>query len=81
MNKQIDELEKNLLNIINNCGLPVGVVYFVVKDILNELQKMYSQAVINENKPENQSSAEEETENEQSGINTTESDLQHTVNG
>ena len=33
--------KNNMVNIINNSGLPVGVVYYIMKDLLNDIQNAY----------------------------------------
>lgn len=37
----INILKNNIANVIQNSQLPVGVVYYVLKDVINELQIAY----------------------------------------
>lgn len=41
-NLRVDNLRVGLANIINNCNLPIGVVYFILKDVLTEVYSLYS---------------------------------------
>ena len=41
INTTINIFKENMANVINNSQLPVGVVYFVVKDILLEVEGAY----------------------------------------
>lgn len=71
----IKYFHQQLINLINNCGLQAGTAYFVVKDVLNELEKIYNQNVQEDYQTSNQETQsieipvnenynEEETENE-----------------
>ena len=35
-NTYLHDFRNNMINTINDSGLPVGVVYYIMKDILNE---------------------------------------------
>lgn len=48
MNLQIEITKQNLVNDINNSGLPVGVVLYIMKDLVNDLEKNYNQIINNE---------------------------------
>ena len=39
---------KQIENIINESKLPIDCVYFVFKDIINELENIYSQEIVKE---------------------------------
>lgn len=41
INTMIQELHRNLIKDINSSQLPVGVVFFVLKDIFNETERSY----------------------------------------
>lgn len=41
MNYNIKTFHDNLIELINNCGLPIGTAYFVVKDCLSQLEIGY----------------------------------------
>ncbi len=45
MNKEIEKLRLNIAQAINDSQLPVGVVYFVLKDIVNETSYFYTQSL------------------------------------
>jgi len=44
-NIAIKDFYDKMLYLINNCGLPVGAAYFVIKDLLNEVEKAYYYSV------------------------------------
>ena len=45
LNTMMQELQRNLIKDINTSKLPVGIVYFVLKDIFNETEKSYIDAI------------------------------------
>lgn len=47
-NLKIDVFRQQLLQIISNSNLPVSVVVYIIKDIYNEINDLYKQAVMNE---------------------------------
>lgn len=54
MNIQIEQTKQNLVNNINNSGLPVGVALLIVKDILRELEFNYNQIIMQQYQTEPQ---------------------------
>ena len=52
MNNAIKNTYDKLIDIINSCGLPVGVAYFIIKDISNQLYIGYEEAINNEKNAE-----------------------------
>lgn len=42
-----DIFYKTLMSVIQNSGLDVGAVYFILKDILHEIEKLYEQCLAN----------------------------------
>lgn len=42
MNLKLKNLEKNIIFEINNSDLPVGVVYYIIKNLLNEIEQLYN---------------------------------------
>lgn len=40
-NTQLYNLKNDLVNIINKSGLPVGVAYYIIKDLFMEIQNAY----------------------------------------
>lgn len=55
MNYQIEIFHQEIINILNKSGLPIGVAYYIMKDVLKELEDAYIQAI---NKEKNQTSEE-----------------------
>lgn len=52
-NLSIKYFHQQLIALINNSGLPVGTVYFIIKDILNELEKTYLNCAYRESQEDN----------------------------
>jgi len=82
-NLSIKYFQQELYKVINNCGLPVGTAYFVLKDILNELEKTFNDCVYEESKNSQNTNTEtinipqntmfkEEKENEGTNANASE---------
>ena len=46
---QLNDLKNNITQIINNSNLPVDAVYYVMKDIMNELTAVYNRQIEIEN--------------------------------
>lgn len=44
-NTQLNNLKTDLINTINQSGIPVGVVYYLLKDILSEVTDSYKQTL------------------------------------
>lgn len=44
MNFAIKQFYEALIQLINNCGLPIGTAYFILKDLTKELEQGYEQA-------------------------------------
>lgn len=68
MNIQINQFYNDMMNIITKSELPAGVIYFVVKDLLFNIEAAYQQDIIiqqyqtqndNEEKEENSSIGQE----------------------
>ena len=64
LNTMIQELQSNLIKDINASKLPVGIVFFVLKDIFNETEKSYINA-LNAEKMAKPEEVKEEIENEE----------------
>ena len=45
MNLQIEKIKQDIINIINNSGLPIGVIYYLFKDIDSEISSEYNRAL------------------------------------
>lgn len=48
INSKINQVTSAITQILNNSGLPVGVGYLIVKDILNQLNEGYQYAITQE---------------------------------
>lgn len=48
MNFEMEIFHEQLIEIINKSGLPIGAAYYIVKDVLNELEIGYRKAIMNE---------------------------------
>ena len=47
-NMGIDVFKSNIANTIATSQLPVGVIYYVLKDVFNEIQDLYKEVIIKE---------------------------------
>lgn len=47
-NTCLNNLKNDLVNTINKSNLPVGVLYYIVKDLFMDVQNAYEQALKNE---------------------------------
>ena len=45
INTLIIVLKENLSNVINNSQLPIGIVYYVLKDLLIEVEGVYEKSL------------------------------------
>ena len=52
-NSSIKYFQQELIQLINNSNLPVGTVYFVLKDSLNEVEKLFNDCIIKESQSTN----------------------------
>jgi hypothetical protein len=48
INYSIESFRKDIYDAVNNSQLPIGTIYFVVKDIFNEITGAYQNAVMQE---------------------------------
>lgn len=69
MNLQIENVKQNIINIINNSGLPIGIIYYLFKDINAEISSGYNKALNYEKQQqlekEKQEKQQEENKDEQ----------------
>ena len=65
LNTMIQELQSNLIKDINASKLPVGIVFFVLKDIFNETEKSYVNALNAEKMAKPEEVKEEVIDNEE----------------
>lgn len=61
MNLQIENFRNEILKSINNCGLPVGIAVYVMKDCYRDLLKAYDE-VLEEEKIEAEKGTDAKTE-------------------
>ena len=47
-NMNINIFKDNLANLIGNSQLPIGVTYYVLKDVFNEIQNLYNETLAKE---------------------------------
>ena len=45
INTLINVFKENVSNVINNSQLPIGIVYYVLKDLLSEVEKIYTKSL------------------------------------
>lgn len=57
---EIENIKKQIINLLTNRDLPVALVYYLLKDILNEIEKIYKEAMIAEIKQDQETPTEEE---------------------
>lgn len=55
INVNIEQFRENLLNSINECGLPIGVAYLIVKDIFTILEIEYKKVIQQEKNMQSES--------------------------
>jgi len=62
----LKDFRKQITDIVNQSGLPIDAVYFVLKDVLNEVIQIYENAAKEE---ELQAALKEQGEKEKEGTN------------
>ena len=65
LNTMIEELHSNLINDINSSHLPVSIVYYVVKDVFNEVELSYRNVLTSEKEKPTEEIKTEEITNEE----------------
>lgn len=68
MNLQIENTKTEIINVINDSGLPIGVIHYLLGDIKNEVTYEYKKALAQEKEELKQRKEQENkgiTENEQ----------------
>lgn len=68
MNSKIEFTKEQLINVINNSGLPIGVIHYLLKDISNEVIIEYNRVIAQEKQQQIQQMQEEEGEKEDGEI-------------
>ena len=72
LNNQLNNFRKELVEKINDSQLPIGVVYYIVKDIFNDITTAYESAVLNELKEQAIQEAQKLQEEQKEDIETSE---------
>lgn len=63
-NTYINDFKKNIVDMINQSGLPVGIIYYVIKDLFSDITNAYELTLKNEQETAEQIKiAEKEKEN------------------
>lgn len=67
INTQIEKTRAEIISVLQNSKLPVGVCYYLTKDVLSEVESTYQQALMQEaameaNTPVERASANEKEE-------------------
>lgn len=65
INTAIDIFKNNLTNLIGNSQLPVGIMYYILKDITYEIQEVYNNSVEKERQKINEIVSKNETTTEE----------------
>lgn len=60
----IDRLRKNIVQLINQSRLPIGIVYYLLKDITNEASLLYNNQLAQDITSENSKKNKEESSSE-----------------
>ena len=47
-NTYINDFKKQLVDEINQSGLPVGIIYYILKDLFHDIEGAYQTVLINE---------------------------------
>ena len=61
----LKDFRKKCEDLINNSQLPIDAVYFVLKDVFNEVADIYNQEIQKEEENKRQQQQEEEQKNEE----------------
>lgn len=59
INSKIEFTKEQLINVINNSGLPIGVIHYLLKDISNEVIVTYNNTIAQEKQQQIQQMQEE----------------------
>ena len=72
LNMGINTFKDNLINLVSNSQLPVGVIYYILKDVVAEIEKIYNeslakeqQELLNKMKKEQEQKEKDDMENHQ----------------
>lgn len=67
MNLQIENTKTEIINVINNSGLPIGIIHYLLEDISNEVIVEYNKAIAYEKQQQNQQMQEQEEGGQEDG--------------
>lgn len=67
INSKIEFTKEQLINVINNSGLPIGVIHYLLKDISNEVVVEYNCAIAQEKQQQIEQMQKEEQGEEEDG--------------
>lgn len=67
INSKIEFTKEQLINVINNSELPIGVIHYLLKDISNEVIVEYNKAIAYEKQQQNQQMQEREEGEQKDG--------------
>lgn len=59
INQEIEQVRNNIVSVINNSNMPIGVIYYVMKDIMSEIELSYQKVLV---------AKDEDTEEEDEGM-------------
>ena len=62
------DIRKQVENIINQSGLPIDCIYFLFKDIMNEIESIYNQEIMREDAEARSKDSETESEDPKSEV-------------
>lgn len=48
-NTQLNDYKQNLIDITNDSQLPIGIVYYIFKDVFHEIEILYDKTLKQEN--------------------------------
>ncbi len=63
MNLQIENVRQNIIDVINNSQLPIGVIYYLFKDISKEVADEYKRSLSFEQQQKKEQELKEQEEN------------------
>lgn len=46
INQEIEQVRNNIVSVINSSNMPIGVVYYVMKDIMSEIELSYQKVLV-----------------------------------
>lgn len=46
INQEIEQVRNNIVSVINNSNMPIGVIYYVMKDIMSEIELSYQKVLV-----------------------------------